>query len=206
MPFAFSFPFPRRRRRPVEVIVEGGDAARRKSCMSMAKEMLVERGFDVLSVTEDDGSAKAHGLVADVRQSRGDRASVRAYLVLGRLRRRLECADYVKRRGDRFDVVLHEGHPSTDLRLFGEGTEDACVREMFDLLDGLFGFVAPPAVTLFLRDERKTRERTILDEVMRERVARGGTVYEIRTGKLPKDEIAARMCEASVRSHALLRV
>lgn len=208
MPFAFAFfPFPRRRRRPVEIIVEGGDPAKRKSRASAAKEMLAERGLDVLTLTEDDGPAKAHGLVADVRRSRRERASVRAYLVLGRLRRRLECADYAKRTGESFDVILHEGHPSTDLRLFGggRGKEDACVREMFDLLDGLLGFVAPPAVTLFLRDERRTRERDALDEVMRERVARGGTVYEIRTGKLSEEEIATRMCEASVRSHALLR-
>ena len=206
MPFAFAFiPFPRRRRRPVEIIVEGGDPAKRKSRASAAKEMLAERGLDVLTLTEDDGPAKAHGLVADVRRSRRDRASVRAYLALGRLRRRLECADYARRRGEGFDVILHEGHPSTDLRLFGDGTEDACVREMFDLLDELLGFVAPPAVTLFLRDDRRTRERNALDETMRERVARGGTVYEIRTGKLSEEEIATRMCEASVRSHALLR-
>ena len=200
MPLSFL-----RRRRPIEIFVEGNDAARRKSHMLAAKEMLAARGFDVLTVTEDERYVRENGLLRDMEKSRGDRPSVRAFLVLGCLRHHVERASYVKTKGEAFDMVLHESHPSTALRVH---EADVCVRDMFGLMDTLFDFITPPAITIFLREEvskKHSKRQNAYEDILRERVARGGTVYDITTKRLPKEEIATRVCEASVRSYALLR-
>lgn len=194
-----------RRRRPIEIFVEGSDAARRKGCMFVAKEMIAERGFDVLTVTEDDAYVREHGLLNDMKKSRGDRPSVRAFLVLGCLRHHMQRSNYVKTKGGAYDIILHESHPSTALRLHDA---DACVRDMYGLVDALFGFITPPAITIYLREDvpkKGSKEQKIYEDIMEERVKRGGTVYDITTKKLPKQEVATRMCEAFVRSYALLR-
>ena len=200
MPLSFL-----RRRRPIEIFVEGNDAERRKSYMLAAKEVMVNRGFDVLTVTEDDEYAKENGLLRDMKKSRGDRPSVRAFLVLGCLRHHVLRSSYVKTKGGAYDVVLHESHPSTALRLH---EADACVRDMFGLMDTLFDFITPPAITIFLREDvpkKSSKEQKMYEDIMGERVKRGGTVYDITTKKLPKEEVATRMCEAFNRSYALLR-
>lgn len=171
--------------------------------MVVAKELLVNKGFDVLTVTEDVREMKRQGLVRDMEKSKKDRASVRAFLVLGCMRQHIETAEYVREKGEAYDIVLHEGHPSTCLRLF---EADACVRDMFCLVDNLVNFIAPPTITIFLKDdEKRTKCQTIYNDIMKERVAKGGTVYEIVTGKLPDEEIAMRMCDASIRTYTLLR-
>lgn len=131
-----------------------------------------------------------------------DRPSVRAFLVLGCMRQHVERTESIKKRGHDYDIVLHESHPNTCLRLFNA---DQCVREMFGLIDSLVKFTTPPAVTIFLKDERHAKHKGAYEDIMRERVARGGTVYEIVTRKLSDEEIAMRMCEASIRSYTLLR-
>ena len=182
--------------------MEGTNEARTKSCMLVAKDVLAARGYDTLAVTENVRQTKKQGLVQDMENKKKDRPSVRAFLVLGCMRQHVERAECIKKRGHGYDIVLHESHPNTCLRLFNA---DECVREMFGLIDNLVKFTTPPAVTIFLKDEKHTKHQSAFDDIMRERVAKGGTVYEIVTRKLPDEEIATRMCEASIRSYTLLR-
>lgn len=182
--------------------MEGTNEARTKSCMLIAKDALASKGFDVLAVTENVKQTKKQGLVCDMAKRKRDRPSVRAFLVLGCMRQHVERAECIKKMGHNYDIVLHESHPKTCLRLFDA---DECVRDMFGLIDSLVRFTTPPAVTIFLKDEKHAKQQGAFDDIMRERVARGGTVYEIVTRNLPDEEIATRMCEASVRSYTLLR-
>lgn len=215
MPFFSKF-LPKRM--PVSIYVEGNIGSGKTTCLFHAKEMLAARGFDVLTMIEDVERWKTQNLLGDMYDSKRDRPSVRAFQVLGCLRQYVERAHYAKKKGQGFDFILYERHPSTTLEVFGA---DECVKEMFGAIEELFSFMAPPSYTVYIKADAVVCERRIQkrnrrgekgvslrylrelevahENMIHERVARGGVVYEIECAEITAEETAARMCDAALR-------
>ena len=201
----------RARKRPVWLFVEGNVGSGKTTVMCQAKDMLSERGYTVLTLTENVDRWKEQHLLTDMYASDLNRSSVRAFQVLGCLRDHIEREKYLRAHGEKFDVIIQERHPSTTLEAF---SADVCVREMYELLDvGTF----VPRHTIYLKTNAeeclrrvKGRKRrgeqhinlrylrhldTKHEEMMARRLSDGGYVYEIGSATLSKDETAARVCD-----------
>lgn len=209
MPFFFNL-F-RARKRPVWLFIEGNIGSGKTTAMCHAKELLFERGFTVLTLTENVDRWKDQHLLTDMYASEMNRSSVRAFQVLGCLRDHVEREKYTREHGEKFDVIIQERHPSTTLQAFDA---DDCVREMYDLLG--IGALVPQHTIYFKTDAAecyrrvKSRKRrgekninlrylrhldTKHNEMMVDRLGSGGKVYEISTTNLSKEETAARICD-----------
>ena len=209
MPF-FSNLF-RGRKRPVWLFVEGNVGSGKTTVMCQAKDMLSERGYTVLTLTENVDRWKEQHLLTDMYASDLNRSSVRAFQVLGCLRDHIEREKYLRAHGEKFDVIIQERHPSTTLEAF---SADSCVCEMYDLLN-VGTFIPQHSIYLKTNAEEclrrvKSRKRrgehninlrylrhldTKHEEMMARRLNEGGNVYEICTANLSNDETAARVCD-----------
>ena len=214
MPFSFFA----RRREPIKIFVEGNIGAGKTSCALRAKEMLADKGFDVLTMTEDVDRWKRQKLLGDMYGSNMSRAAVRAFQALGCLRQYVERAQYIREKGRGFDFIICERHPSTTLEVFGA---DDCVREMYAAVESAYHFMLPADYTVYVKAEAEECAKRVKrrarrgesgvsvaylrrlsvahDEMMNDRVENGGVVYEIECTKITLEETAARMCEAALR-------
>lgn len=205
------------RKTPPVFFVEGNIGSGKTSTLARAKQMLHDKGFDVLIVTEDVERWKRQNLLGDMYEN-PNRASVRAFQVLGCLRQYVERAKYLEKTSGCFDVILQERHPTTTLDVFAA---DECVNEMFFAFQDCFKFMPPPTYTVYIKTsprecakriktrQRKEEKRISLcylekldlahEDMMEKRLANGGVVYEIDCSNITPEETAARLCDAVLR-------
>ena len=214
MSFLSKFLF---KKNPAVFFVEGNIGSGKTTTLARAKQILCDKGFDVLTVTEDVERWKRQNLLGDMYENRS-RPSVRAFQVLGCLRQYVERAKYVEKTRGCFDVILQERHPTTTLEVFAA---DECVNEMFFCFQEVFEFMPPPTYTVYIKTSprecakrietrgRKEERRVSLrylekldsahEAMMEKRLANGGIVYEIDCSNITPEETAARLCDAVLR-------
>jgi thymidylate kinase len=136
------------RKPPIRVFFEGNVGAGKSTAIAEVKRALESRGFRVCVFVEQIERWSHQRLLRDLYS--GGLAGKRAFEALGPLRDFVERQHFVSSRSGDYDYVLFERHPTTTLRVFGAGDDDA-TRGLYAVVNAAFPFMDPPEHTVYVR-------------------------------------------------------